>query len=87
MDRMPTTSPIFTISFCLTRFVENASALGGVLMGRTIALEEAIATPISIVGVPPIMSSLSPIAVHKNGKPNATSDACGTRGVSNRRLA
>lgn len=54
--------PIFAISFCFTKPVAKAKALGGVEMGRIIALDAAIATPINTVGVPPIGASLSPIA-------------------------
>ena len=39
-----------------------AKALGGVDMGSTMALLEAMATPMRMVGVPPIADSLSPMA-------------------------
>ena len=56
--------PILAISFCLTYPVANDSAFGGVEIGKIIALEAAMATPISTVGVPPIGANLSPIALH-----------------------
>ena len=58
----PMMIPIFAISFCLIWPVANARAFGGVEIGRIIADEAAIATPMSTVGVPPMGSSLSPIA-------------------------
>ena len=39
-------------------------AFGGVLMGRHMAVEAAIAIPMSTVGVPPIPDKLSPIPLH-----------------------
>ena len=62
MLMMPTIMPMRLISFWLTRLVENARALGGVLIGNTIALDDAMAMPMSTVAVPPMASSLSPIA-------------------------
>lgn len=62
MEMTPIRIPIFAISFCLTKPVAKAKAFGGVDMGSIIALEAAIATPISTVGVPPMGSSLSPMA-------------------------
>ena len=59
---IPMMIPIFAISFCFTYPVAKARAFGGVEMGRIMAEEAAMATPISTVGVPPIGSSLSPIA-------------------------
>ena len=55
-------SPMRAISFWLMRFVAKARALGGVEIGRTIALDAATATLISTVDVPPMTSSLSPMA-------------------------
>ena len=49
------------MSFCFTRFVEKARAFGGVEIGRIMALDAAMAIPMSTVAVPPIASSLSPI--------------------------
>ena len=49
------------MSFCFTMLVENARAFGGVLIGRIIADEDAMAIEMSMVGVPPTASSLSPI--------------------------
>ena len=46
------------------RLVAKARALGGVEMGSTIALDAATATLMSTVDVPPITSSLSPMAKH-----------------------
>ena len=60
--------PIFDISFWFTRLVAKASALGGVEMGSTMAELAAMATPISMVGVPPMGSSLSPIAVQTTAR-------------------
>ena len=60
----PTTRPVLAMSFCSTRFVAYARALGGVEMGSTIALDEAMATPMSTVEVPPIAPSVSCIAEH-----------------------
>ena len=54
--------PMRAISFCLTKPVAKAKAFGGVEMGRIMALEAAMATPMRTVDVPPIGSSLSPIA-------------------------
>ncbi len=51
------------MSFCLTRLVAYARALGGVEMGRIMALLDAMATPIRTVEVPPMAASLSPMAV------------------------
>ena len=62
MLKMPTIMPILAMSFCLTRLVAYARALGGVEMGRIIALDAAIATPIKMVEVPPMAFSLSPMA-------------------------
>ena len=45
--------PVVTIYFCLMNPVASASAFGGVDIGRTIATDEHIATPISKVGTPP----------------------------------
>ena len=53
--------PTFIMSFCFTMLVENARAFGGVLIGRIIADEDAMAIEMSIVAVPPTASSLSPI--------------------------
>ena len=53
--------PTFIMSFCFTMLVENARAFGGVLIGRIIADEDAMAIEMSMVGVPPTASSLSPI--------------------------
>ena len=53
--------PIFSISFCLTSPVEWAIALGGVLIGRHIAHEAAMALPIRIAEVPPIIFKESPM--------------------------
>ena len=64
----PTIRPILAISFCLTRFVAKASAFGGVEIGRTIALLEAMATPISTMAVPPMGASLSPIALQTTAR-------------------
>ena len=55
-------TPMRAISFCFTNPVAKARAFGGVEIGRIIALDAAMATPISTVDVPPIGSSLSPIA-------------------------
>ena len=72
---IPTITPIFTISFCCTRFVEKAKAFGGVLTGRIIALEAAMATPIYTVGVPPMAASLSPMAEHTTARMGMSSAA------------
>ena len=53
--------PIFSISFCLTSPVEWAIALGGVLIGRHIAHEAAMAIPIRIAEVPPMIFKESPM--------------------------
>ena len=56
---IPTISPIFSISFCFTKPVEYAIALGGVDIGKHIAAEADKAMPISMVEVPPISPNLS----------------------------
>ena len=43
-------------------------ALGGVLIGRHIAVEAAMAIPISTVGVPPIPARLSPIPLQTTAR-------------------
>ncbi len=54
--------PIFSISFCCTRPVEWAMAFGGVLIGRHIAADAAIAIPIIMtVEPPPPSESLMPL--------------------------
>ena len=60
---MPMMIPMRAISRCATRFVAYASAFGGVEMGSTMALLDAMATPMRIVDVPPIALRFSPIAV------------------------
>ena len=55
--------PMRAMSFCSTRLVAYAMAFGGVEIGSTIALDAAMATPMSTVDVPPMPLSLSPIAV------------------------
>ena len=64
----PTIIPILLLSFCYTRLVAKARAFGGVEIGRIIALDAAIATPIRTVEVPPITFRLSPIAVHTTAR-------------------
>lgn len=54
--------PILAISFCFTKPVAKAKAFGGVEIGRIMADDAAIATPMRTVGVPPIGASLSPMA-------------------------
>ena len=53
--------PMRAMSFCEIRLVAKARALGGVEMGRTIALDAATATLMSTVGVPPMTLSLQMI--------------------------
>lgn len=48
----PITIPIFSISFCWIMPVACASAFGGVEIGRIIARDEPIATPMSSVDTP-----------------------------------
>ena len=64
----PEIRPIFIMSLCFTRLVEKASAFGGVLTGRSMALDAAMAIPMSTVGVPPMASSLSPMAVQTTAR-------------------
>lgn len=52
--------PTFIISFCSMKPVECAMALGGVLMGRIIDTEDAIATPTISAEAPPICANASP---------------------------
>lgn len=49
------------MSFCLMNPVASARALGGVEIGRIMATDELIATPISRVPIPPSSASLTPI--------------------------
>ena len=51
---IPTVIPVLSISFCLTSPVEKAIALGGVEMGRHMALDSARAIPMMTVVVPPM---------------------------------
>ena len=62
MEMVPTMRPTRAMFFCEMRLVANAKALGGVDMGNTMALDAATATVMSTVGVPPMTSSLSPMA-------------------------
>ena len=48
---IPTISPIFSISFCFTKPVEYAIALGGVDIGKHIAAEADKAIPINMIKV------------------------------------
>ena len=57
-----------SISFCLTSPVEKAIALGGVEMGRHMALDAARAIPMMTVEVPPMAPSLSPIPVQTTAR-------------------
>ena len=50
--------------FCCISPVENAMAFGGVEIGSDIALDAAMAIPMSTVDVPPMILSLSPIPSH-----------------------
>ena len=68
-------SPIFSMSFCFTSPVEYAMALGGVEIGRHMALDADKAIPMMIVLVPPIEPSKSPIPVH-------TTASIGTRSAA-----
>ncbi len=58
---IPIVRPTFSISFCFTRPVEKAMALGGVEMGKHIAELAATAIPTSTVTVPPIVARESPM--------------------------
>ena len=60
--------PIFIISFCFTRPVEWAMAFGGVLIGKLIATDAAMAIPMSTVGVPPMLSSAPPIPLQTTAR-------------------
>lgn len=67
------------MSFCWIIPVACANAFGGVLIGRTIAKEEPIATPISKVETPPIGANCSSIpvpAVPKMGTNKAAVAVC-----------
>ena len=68
MLMIPTVIPVLSISFCLTRPVEKAIALGGVEMGRHMALDAARAIPMMTVEVPPMAPSLSPIPVQTTAR-------------------
>ena len=61
---IPMMIPTFSISFCFTRPVECAMALGGVLIGRHIDTDAVMAMAMSMVVTPPMLSSLSPIPLH-----------------------
>ena len=61
MLMMPTRIPERIISFWLIIPVESAIALGGVLIGNIIALDAAMAMPISSVDSPPIAESEPPM--------------------------
>ena len=61
-------TPSFTISRCSTRPVEWAMALGGVLMGRHMETEAAMAIPMSTVFTPPMELMESPIALQTTAK-------------------
>ena len=65
---IPIVRPIFIISFCSTRPVEWAIALGGVEIGNVIATDAATAIPMSTVGVPPMLLSESPIPLHTTAR-------------------
>ena len=62
IDIIPMMRPMRAMSFCEIRLVAKARALGGVGMGRTIALDAATATLMSTVGVPPMTLSLQLIS-------------------------
>ena len=62
IDMRPMMIPMRAISFWVMRLVAKARALGGVEIGSTIALDAATATLMSTVDVPPMTSSLSPMA-------------------------
>ena len=68
MLMIPTIRPILAMSFCFTRFVAKARAFGGVDMGYTMALLEAMATPISTMAVPTMGASLSPMALQTTAR-------------------
>ena len=61
---IPMASPIFIICFCVDKPVEWAIAFGGVLIGRHIAMEAEMATPMRITEAPPIPLSDVPIPLH-----------------------
>ena len=65
---MPITTPIFIISFCLTRPVEWAMAFGGVLIGKAMATDAATAMPMRTVGVPPMLSRDEPMPLHTTAR-------------------
>ena len=75
----PIMRPTFSISFCLIMPVACASALGGVLMGSTIARDEPRATPTNKVSTPPMGCSVSRIlipAMARMGTNNAAVAVC-----------
>ena len=65
---IPVTIPTLSISFCFTRPVEKAIALGGVLIGKHIAALAAMAIPMSTVEVPPIAPNAPPIPLQTTAK-------------------
>jgi len=75
MLMMPIVSPILSMSFCWTRPVEYAMALGGVEMGKHMAVEADNAIPIIIVRVPPMAVRLSPMPAHTTARMGTRSAA------------
>ena len=72
MLMMPMVIPVLSISFCLTSPVEKAIALGGVEMGRHMALDAARAIPMMMVEVPPMAPlSLQHISEHTRLRRNS----------------
>ena len=67
----PIITPAFVISFVVTSPVEWASALGGVLIGNSIANDVQSTAPMTRVFAPPTGSRVSPI-------PTATAQRIGT---------
>ena len=59
----PIMRPVFTIYFCFMNPVASARAFGGVEIGRTIATDEQMATPMRRVDTPPKAASWSDIEV------------------------
>ena len=71
---IPIIKPVVTMTFCLINPVASARALGGVEIGKIMATDELIATPISKVPIPPNSTNWAPIldpAIARIGTNNA----------------